>query len=197
MVENDKDSWIGIEKSLFKDSVLIDAKASYVKKPKKYGKQDIDKCIICKIILKDENIPRYEIYRNDLAIVFLNIYPYQVGHVLISPIRHVMGYEEFTPEEIEATSVLVQRCITMIKYFGKTESFNIGWNQGLISGGSIQHNHIHVVPRYPNELNFFEIIAQTKPMIQSLNDTHEYLLQYGEFLAGNKTIEELNTKPAW
>ena len=59
----------------FKDSVLIDAKASYVKKPKKYGEQDTEKCIICKIIMKDEDTPTYEIFRNDLAIVFLNLYP--------------------------------------------------------------------------------------------------------------------------
>ena len=108
-----------------------------------------------------------------------------------------MGYEDFTEEEIAATSILVQRCITMIKHFGRTESFNIGWNQGLISGGSIQHNHIHVVPRYPNELNFFEIIAQTKPMIQSLSDTQKFLIHYSDFLAGMKSIEELEIKPAW
>lgn len=187
----------GIERSLFKDSLLIDTKAEYVKKPKNYGKQDNEKCIICRIIMRDEDTPRYEIYRNDLAIVFLNLYPYQVGHLLVSPIRHVMGYQDFTEEEMAATSILVQRCITMIKHFGRTESFNIGWNQGLISGGSIKHNHIHVVPRYPNELNFFEIIAQTKPMIQSLSDTHEFLLHYSEFLSGNKSIEELEIRPAW
>jgi ATP adenylyltransferase len=147
--------------------------------------------------VKDESTARYEIYRDDQAIVFLNLYPYQVGHLLVSPLRHIMGYEEFTPEEIQATSVLVQRCIQMLSHFGRTESFNIGWNQGNISGGSIKHNHIHVVPRYPNEMNFFEIIAKTKPIIQALEDTHKYLSQYEEFLAGKKSIEELNIKSAW
>ena len=85
----------------------------------------------------------------------------------------------------------------MLTHFGRTESFNIGWNQGDTSGGSIKHNHIHVVPRYPNELNFFEIIAKTKPIIQSLEDTHSCLSQYKEFLAGNKSIAELDIKLVW
>ena len=187
----------GIDKSLFEDPVLIDYKAQYIIKPKNYSKQDKDACIICKIVMKDENTARYEIYRDDLAIVFLNLYPYQVGHLLVSPLRHVMSYEELNEEEIKSTSVLIQRCLQMLTHFGRTESFNVGWNQGNTSGGSIKHNHIHVVPRYPNELNFFEIIAKTKPIIQSLEDTHSYLCQYREFLAGNKSIEELDIKSVW
>lgn len=197
MDNSSEDPYQGIDKPLFSDPVLIDYKAQYIKKPKHYAKQDNEICIICKIIKKDKDTDRYEIYRDEVAIVFLNLYPFQVGHLLISPLRHVMGYENFTLEEIKATSVLVQKCIQMLTHFGRTESFNVGWNQGNTSGGSIKHNHIHVVPRYPNELNFFEIIAKTKPIIQSLEDTHSYLCQYKEFLAGDKSIEELDIKLVW
>ena len=197
MDNSSEDPSQGIDKPLFDDPVLIDYKAHYIKKPKHYSKQDTEICIICKIIMKDKDTDRYEIYRDDVAIVFLNLYPFQIGHLLISPLRHVMGYEKFTLEEIKATGVLVQRCIEMLTHFGRTESFNIGWNQGDSSGGSIKHNHIHVVPRYPNELNFYEIIAKTKPIIQSLEDTHSCLGQYKEFLAGNKSIEELDIKLVW
>jgi len=197
MDNSSEDQSQGIDKPLFSDPILIDYKAQYIKKPKHYAKQDTKICIICKIVLRDKDTESFEIYRDEFAIVFLNIYPYQVGHLLVSPLRHVMGYEELNDQEIKSTSVLVQRSLQMLTHFGRTESFNVGWNQGNTSGGSIKHNHIHVVPRYPNELNFFEIIAKTKPIIQSLEDTYSYLFQYREFLAGNKSIEELAIKSMW
>jgi ATP adenylyltransferase len=184
----------GWDHPLFDSYLPMHHKLEYILKPKHYAKQEKASCLICKIIQKDQTVDRFEVYRNDSVIIFLNIYPYTPGHLMISPLKHKLGYEELDPEEILEISKLTQRCIEMLKHFSRTESFNIGWNQGLFAGGSIKHFHIHVVPRYRNELNFIEIIAKTKPIIVSLQDTETYLQRYVPFLKGDKTLEEVLNK---
>ncbi|MHA2401771.1 MAG: HIT family protein [Candidatus Kariarchaeaceae archaeon] len=160
-------------------------------KDKKYNQQTKDACVICQIIMKSEGTQSFEIFRNGDFIVFLNLFPYTPGHLMISPLKHNTEFEEFSQEEVTGFGELTQRCLTMLKHFSRTESFNVGWNQGLYAGGSIKHFHIHIVPRYRNELNFIEIIGKTKPVIVSLERTEQMLARYGPFLAGNKTLEEL------
>lgn len=184
---SDKD-W---DKPMFDDAVLMTHKAAYVKKEKHYVKQTKETCVICGIINQAESVESYELYRNDNIIVFLNLYPYTVGHILISPIRHLQGYDDLSKTELIEMAEMSQRVIKMLKHFGRTESMNVGWNQGPFSGGSINHFHIHYVPRWKNELNFFEIIARTRPMIQSLDQTLDLLKKYVPYLEGNKEIDEI------
>ncbi|MCH8905830.1 MAG: HIT domain-containing protein [Candidatus Heimdallarchaeota archaeon] len=181
------------DRSLFDEAVLADQKFEYImdKKKVQYRDQDEISCIICRIINYDDSVPRLEIYRDELCIVVLNVYPYQVGHTLIAPLRHVEGYEEYTQDEITKIGMVTQRVINMLKHAGMTNSLNIGWNQGSDSGGSIKHHHIHLVPRYRNELNFYEIIAKTKPYIRSLKDQEQLMLKYQSYIAGEKEIADL------
>lgn len=183
-----KEGW---EPPIFKDSILVDYKADYIKKPKRYDKQKEKTCIICKIVIFDPEIPSFEICRNEQFIIFLNLYPFTNAHVMISPLNHITGYDEFKTTDLLHLSELTQRCIQVLKHNGNTESFNIGWNQGEVSGGSIKHFHIHIVPRYRNELNYMEIIAKTRPMIRSLEDTQKDLQKYSEFILGKKSYEDV------
>lgn len=169
----------------------MEHKAEYVKKPKNVATQTEKDCVICKIILYDESIQRMEIFRNDLVIVFLNIYPYTTGHLLISPLRHITGFEEMSGEELRDFSIVSQRIIRMLQHFSKTDSFNVGWNQGPWSGGSIAHFHSHLVPRYKNDMSFVDIIVKTRPVLHSLESVEQELIKYQPFLAGEKTIAEL------
>ena len=179
------------ENSLFQSAFLIDHKAEYIKKPKNMVDTDPSICTICKIIRRDESIKRMEIYRDSKILVFLNIYPYTAGHLLISPLDHIVGFEDMDSETAIAFVTLLQRCIAMLKHFGGTDSLNVGWNQGEWSGGSIPHFHAHLVPRYKNDINFVDIIAKSRPVIQALEDTERKLLKYREFLSGEKTISEI------
>ena len=182
-----KEGWLN---PIFKSSILVDHKADYVKKPKKYSDQKEEICIICKIVIYDPEVPSFEICRNDQFIVFLNLYPFTNAHVMISPLKHVTSYEDFGSEDLLHLGKIIQRCIRMLKHNGNTDSFNVGWNQGEVSGGSIKHFHIHVVPRYPNELNYMEIIAKTRPIIKSLEDTLNDLKRYADFILGNKSFDD-------
>jgi ATP adenylyltransferase len=80
----------------------------------------------------------------------------------------------------------------MLEHFGGTESFNVGWNQGQWSGGSIAHFHAHVIPRYKNDINFVDIIAKSRPVLHSLERVEAELKKYQPFLAGEKQIDELD-----
>lgn len=159
---------------LFPDAFVIEHKYDYIKKEGKYKntaryeQQNEKVCTICSIVEKNPNVPSYEIYRTKHFIVFLNLFPYTSGHTLISPIQHFEEYEELPKELKQSFAVEMGRVIELVKRGTKTNSVNVGWNQGPHAGGSIKHFHAHVVPRFPRELNFIEIIAHSRPMVLSL-----------------------------
>ncbi len=159
---------------LFPDAFVIEHKYDYIKKEGKYKdaaryeQQNENLCTICSIVEKDPQVPSYEIYRTKNFIVFLNLFPYTSGHTLISPIKHFEAFEELPEDLKKEFATEVGRTIELVKLGTKTDSINVGWNQGPHAGGSIKHFHAHVVPRFPRELNFIEIIAHSRPMILSL-----------------------------
>ncbi|HPY03081.1 MAG TPA: HIT domain-containing protein [Spirochaetota bacterium] len=127
-------------------------KLDYVKK-KKLG------CILCSLIDKSSDSPDLEIYRSHLSAVSMNLYPYNSGHVMIYPLRHIESICDLSDEEaadIHRISAASVRILT--DELGPT-GFNIGYNIGENSGASIKHLHLHIVPRYNNELGFAEVIA--------------------------------------
>jgi diadenosine tetraphosphate (Ap4A) HIT family hydrolase len=166
---------------LFRDVFNMSHKFEYIKNEGKfknkarYGDQEKENCIICKIANKDPHTEAYEVYRDDEFLVFLNLFPYTSGHLLVSPINHVQNLEDLSDEMVSQFCILIKRSIEIIKNEMKTNSVNVGWNEGPFAGGSIKHFHTHIVPRYPSELNFIEIIGQTRPIIQSLDDTLKIL----------------------
>ena len=178
------------DKPVFEEAFLVDHKHDYIKTPKNYGSQSDENCIICRIIKKDPTTPSFEVCRTENFIVFLNLYPYTNAHLLISPITHLLGYEEFNPQTLVELNSLTQRSINVLKHNGNTDSLNVGWNQGILSGGSIKHFHIHLVPRYKTEMNFIEIIARTRPFIRSLEDTLSDLKRYSDYLLGHTSFDE-------
>lgn len=189
--EEIEETW---EEPMFRDAVLIEHKTKYIKRDKKYAQQSKDSCIICNIINKDEKTGSYEIYRSENFIIFLNLYPYTSGHLLISPLKHFTSYIELDPNAISELGMLTQKVMRMLTHFSTSTSFNLGWNEGQFAGGSIKHYHLHIVPRYPTELNFIEIIARTRPFILSLENTEIAFKQYIPFLSGEKTLDELDIK---
>ena len=116
------------------------------------------------------------VHRGELVYAVLNLYPYNSGHLLICPYRHVANYDEITPEEVAEMGVLVQDAIRVLRKVSGAHGFNLGVNQGRIAGAGIEeHLHQHVVPRWGQDSNFFPIIARTKAMPQLLGDMREIL----------------------
>jgi ATP adenylyltransferase len=179
------------DRPLFDSYFDMTHKLDYILKPKHYEKQTEETCVICKIIDRDESVQRFEVYRNKLFIIFLNLFPYTPGHIMISPLVHKTNFEEFSPQEVTEFGLLTQKTINVLKHFTRSDSYNLGWNQGPVAGGSMTHFHIHVVPRFKNELNFIEIIARSKPVVISLEDAEKFLRRYIPYFAGEKSIDEI------
>jgi len=110
------------------------------------------------------------------AFVLLNLYPYNPGHLLVCPYRHISTYDLATPEEVAEIGALTQTAMRVVREVSHAQGFNMGMNQGSVGGAGIaEHLHQHVVPRYGGDSNFFPIIAQTKAVTQLLGDVREAL----------------------
>jgi len=106
----------------------------------------------------------------------LNLYPYNSGHLMICPYRHVADYTELTPSEVAELGAFTQKAMSVVREVAGAHGFNIGMNQGSVSGAGIAgHLHQHVVPRWGGDSNFMPIIGGTKVIPQLLNDTRDLL----------------------
>ena len=114
--------------------------------------------------------------RGTFAYVLLNLYPYNSGHLLVCPYRHVAMYDEASLEEIEEIGTLTQTAMRVLSEVSHCEGFNIGMNQGRIAGAGVaDHLHQHIVPRWATDANFFPIIAHTKALPLLLGEMREQL----------------------
>lgn len=110
------------------------------------------------------------------AYVVLNLYPYNSGHLLVCPYRHVADYTELTEDERSEIGALTQQAMHTLRKVSNAQGFNIGTNQGSISGAGIAaHLHQHVVPRWGGDTNFMPIIGGTKVLPQLLEETRALL----------------------
>jgi ATP adenylyltransferase len=109
--------------------------------------------------------------RGRTAYALLNLFPYNSGHLLICPYRHISTYDEATPDEVAEIGALTQTAMRVLQAVGRSDGFNIGMNQGAVAGAGVaDHLHQHVVPRWSADANFFPIIAKTKALPQLLGD---------------------------
>lgn len=117
------------------------------------------------------------VHRGGHCFVVLNLYPYNPGHLMVVPDRHVADYADLTPEETVEIATLTQRALTVVRAVSQPHGFNVGLNLGGVSGGSLsQHLHQHVVPRWSGDANFMTVIGQTKTLPQLLEDTRDLLV---------------------
>ncbi|MDO5721208.1 MAG: HIT domain-containing protein [Actinomycetaceae bacterium] len=116
------------------------------------------------------------VHRGKTAFVLMNLFPYNSGHVLICPYRHVSDYTEITVQERDEISALTARAMRVIRAVASPQGFNLGMNQGDVAGAGIAaHLHQHVVPRWRGDANFLPIIARTKAVPELLADARARL----------------------
>lgn len=114
------------------------------------------------------------VHRGVLAYALLNLYPYNSGHILVCPYRHIPTYDEATVAEVAEIGLLTQQAMTALNGVSGAHGFNIGMNQGEVAGAGIAaHLHQHVVPRWRNDSNFLPIIAKTKALPKLLGEMRE------------------------
>ncbi|GAB77511.1 ATP adenylyltransferase [Austwickia chelonae] len=132
--------------------------------------EDTQDCPFCAAPSKDD-AQGLLVHRGELCFVVMNLFPYNPGHVLICPYRHVASYVELTAAEVAEFTDLTQRAIRTLKAVSRPQGFNIGMNQGAVAGAGVAaHLHQHVVPRWGGDANFLPIIAQTKALPTLLED---------------------------
>jgi ATP adenylyltransferase len=117
------------------------------------------------------------VHRGKTAYVVMNLYPYNPGHLLVCAFRHVADLTDLSEEERNEISALTAHAMKTIRKVSAPEGFNLGMNQGAISGAGVAaHIHQHVVPRWSGDANFMPIIGKTKVMPQLLHLTRDELV---------------------
>jgi ATP adenylyltransferase len=112
--------------------------------------------------------------RGEHAYVLLNLFPYNSGHLLVCPYRHVATYDEATTDEVAEIASLTQEAMRVLTATSNAQGYNIGMNQGQLAGAGIaEHLHQHIVPRWNHDSNFFPIIAGTKALPRLLGEVRE------------------------
>ena len=141
----------------------------YVKRPKNNSKE----CILCNEIKDDSNLI---IHKTDELFVIMNLYPYNNGHIMVCPIKHISNFDRLNPNIQTDMMLFVTKIIKFMKTEMSAEGFNIGANIGKAAGAGIHnHFHMHVVPRWVGDTNFMPIIGKTKVQISTLYETCEFL----------------------
>jgi ATP adenylyltransferase len=132
-------------------------------------------CPFCRIPqLSDED--GLIVARGELVYDVLNLYPYNSGHLMVVPYRHVADYTDLTAPECAELAAHTQHAMTAIRRASSAQGFNIGLNQGTVAGAGIaRHLHQHVVPRWGGDTNFMPVVGHTKVLPQLLADTRALL----------------------
>lgn len=148
---------------------------AYVKGENKPESGDRAECPFCRIpTLGDEE--GLIVHRGEVAYVVLNLYPYNPGHMLVCPFRHVADYTDLTAEETAEVAEFTKRAMGVMREVSQPDGFNIGMNQGNAAGAGIAaHLHQHIVPRWGGDANFLPIIGRTKTVPQLLDETRSLL----------------------
>jgi ATP adenylyltransferase len=129
-------------------------------------------CILCGKPLEHRDAENYILLRAEKNFVMLNAYPYNPGHLMIAPYRHISTPEEMTEEERHEHFDIVTRCLTALRQEFKPEGLNVGINLGKVAGAGIDdHCHTHIVPRWNGDTNFITSIADVRVVPEALADT--------------------------
>ena len=153
----------------------------YIKGKKKL--QPYRGCILCGVAKNKPGVIKKVLYKDKLMMVIMNVFPYNVGHVQVVPVRHVENLEDLTDEEYVRFFELIRKSVIMIKKAFSPLGFNIGLNiGGDISGGSILHLHAQIVPRYKRDLGFLEVTADTKVMPMTVEQAFRELKKHAKIL---------------
>lgn len=142
----------------------------YIKKPRERD------CLFCRVAKEDSDRDNLILYRSQHSYIIMNRYPYNNGHVMVVPYRHVASPEMLDVEEDVDISDLIKISIKVIRRVMNPQGFNIGANIGKAAGAGIEeHYHIHIVPRWVGDTNFMPIISDTKVVVEHILDTYNRL----------------------
>ena len=150
---------------------------AYIKGEGKPANAAAGACPFCQIP-KMSDADGLIVARGELVYAVLNLYPYNSGHIMVVPYRHVADYTDLTLGETAELAEFTKRSMTALRVSAQAQGFNIGMNMGGVAGAGIAaHLHQHVVPRWGGDSNYMPVIAHTKVLPELLADTRVILAE--------------------
>jgi len=140
-------------------------------------------CIFCDA-LGSSGSSSLVVFKGTLCYVILNLYPYNNGHLMVVPIRHLATFGALSNEEINEIGVLIQRAETALTEAYRPHGFNVGVNLGKPAGaGVLDHLHVHIVPRWNGDTNFMTVVGEMRVLPENVQTSAERLRPIFERLA--------------
>jgi ATP adenylyltransferase len=153
-----------------KKNLFVPSKGEYVK-----GKRPAVDCILCSIVQNDPKVINLKIFKSKSFVIAVNLYPYNPGHLMIFPNHHIEEIDKLSFPEVKELHKLTIISLKVLRNLYHPHGFNAGYNLGKGSGASIKHLHLHVVPRYENELSFIDVLSGSKIIVEKPKDTVQRL----------------------
>jgi len=141
----------------------------YIARPKESG------CILCQKPKENNDEKNFILYRGQNNFIILNAFPYNPGHLMIAPYRHIANLQDLTDDEVIEHFNLVKKSLALLKEILNPNGFNIGLNIGKVAGAGIEHLHTHIVPRWQGDVNFMPVLSNTRVISEGLAATYKKL----------------------
>ncbi len=140
------------------------------------AKDNDDECIFCAKPAADDDEANLIVHRGQRCFVILNLFPYTNGHLMVAPYEHVGALQDLDAETVAELMSLAQSAMRRLEQVYSPQGYNVGFNQGRIAGAGFEnHIHMHVVPRWGGDTNFMPVLADTRVMPQTLQQSYEAL----------------------
>lgn len=131
-------------------------------------------CVFCRKLKMKDNLENLVLYRGKTCFIMLNLYPYNNGHLMIVPYKHVKNWEKIAEDTLSEMMHLSQKMVVILKKLMNPVGFNLGINIGKAAGAGVAgHVHLHLVPRWNGDSNFMSVIGRTRVIPQSLEQTYK------------------------
>src|SRR5262245_12269894 len=132
-------------------------------------------CIFCEATRESESSSLI-VFKGHTCYVILNLYPYNNGHVMVVPYRHLATFGDLSIEELTEVGVLIQRAEAALIEAYQPHGFNIGVNLGKPAGaGVLDHLHVHIVPRWNGDTNFMTVVGEMRVLPENIGASAERL----------------------
>ena len=135
-------------------------------------------CIFCPGEDRSQDEQRLILHVGEQSMVIMNRYPYNNGHLLVAPVRHIGSLEQLSSEEMLDLMVTVRQWIDVLRRVMRPEGFNVGLNLGRVAGAGVEeHLHFHIVPRWNGDTNYMTVLGEVRVIPEHLRQTYKKLLQ--------------------
>ena len=142
----------------------------YIQMPTESG------CILCQKPRENKDEANFVLYRGQHSFIIMNAFPYNPGHLMVAPYRHVANLQDLRDEEAMELFTIVKKGLGLLKEVIKPTGFNVGLNLGKVAGAGIaEHLHTHIVPRWQGDTNFMPVLSDTKVISEAVGDMYRKL----------------------